>query len=290
MWRLLPAILCAAIVSACGGSDEGGGEPPPTVFGGDRPVTLQVPATYDPDQSYPLLLALHGWGGSSLLNQVYLGFSNAADDRDILVAAPDGLVDRDGKPFWNASDVCCDVYGTGVDDVAYLGGLVDDIRAAYAVDEGRIFVIGHSNGGFMAYRLACERADLFAGIMSLAGAAAFVDPSTCVPSQPVSVLQVHGTADDTVPYDGGQNFPGAVASVERFATYDACSGSLEGAGTLDIEKRLDGEETTTSAVAACPERVAAELWTIEGGVHSPVLDNPRFADLVWTWLSDHARP
>jgi polyhydroxybutyrate depolymerase len=290
MSRLPPAILCAAILSACGGSDEGGGEAPPTVFGGDRPVTLQVPATYDPEQSYPLLLALHGWGGSSLLNQVYLGFASSADDRDILVAAPDGLVDRDGKPFWNASDVCCDVYGTGVDDVGYLGGLVDDIRDAYAVDEGRIFVIGHSNGGFMAYRLACERADLFAGIMSLAGAAAFVDPSTCVPSQPVSVLQVHGTADDTVPYDGGQNFPGAVASVERFATYDACSGSLESSGTLDIEKRLDGEETTTSSVASCPGGVATDLWTIDGGVHSPVLDNPRFADLVWTWLSDHARP
>jgi polyhydroxybutyrate depolymerase len=283
------AVLCAALLAACAGDEQGANEPLPTVFGGDRPTTLQVPSSYDAERSYPLLLVLHGWGGTSLLNQVYLGFTGAADSRDILVVAPDGLVDRDGKPYWNASDVCCDVYGTGVDDVGYLTGLVEDISAAYSVDPDRIYVIGHSNGGFMAYRLACERADLFAAIASLAGAAAFADPATCAPSTPVSVLQIHGTADETVPYEGGASFPGAVASVERYAAYDTCAGSLTPSGTLDIEKRLEGAETTTST-ASCPAGLATDLWTIEGGVHSPVLDNPLFADLVWTWLSAHPRP
>jgi polyhydroxybutyrate depolymerase len=282
------ALLFALLVAACG-SDEAS-DPPPTVFGGDRPVTLQVPATYDADRSYPLLVLLHGFGGTSLLNQVYLGFANAADARDILVVAPDGTVDRDGKPFWNASDGCCDIYGTGVDDVAYLSSLVEDIRAAYNVDSQRVYAVGHSNGGYMSYRLACERADLFTAITSLAGVAAFGDPSVCVPSEPVSVLQVHGDADETVPYGGGQGFPGAVASVERWATYDGCGGTLTEAGTLDIEKRLDGDETTTSTVTSCPSPVATELWTIRGGAHSPVLDNPTFSDLVWTFLDDHARP
>ncbi len=281
-------LLCAALLAACA-SDDPASDPPPTVFGGDRPTTLQVPASYDADRSYPLLLVLHGWGGSSLLNQVYLGFTNAADTRDILVVAPDGTVDRDGKPFWNASDSCCDFYGTEVDDVAYLTGLVDDIRAAYSVDPARIYVIGHSNGGYMAYRLACERADIFAAITSLAGAAAFQDPATCVPSAGVSVLQIHGDADETVPYGGG-NFPGAVASVERWATYDDCTGSLTPTGELDIEKRLDGAETTTASVTSCPDGLATDLWTIQGGAHSPVLELPRFADLVWTFLSTHPRP
>ncbi len=287
--RFASLALCAALLAACGGGEDGAAEPLPTVFGGDRPTSLQVPSTYDAGRSYPLLLALHGWGGTSLLNQIYLGFASAADARDILIAAPDGLVDRDGKPYWNASDVCCDIYETGVDDVAYLTGLVEDIQAAYSVDPARIHVVGHSNGGFMAYRLACERADLFAGIVSLAGAAAFADPATCAPAMPVSVLQIHGTADETVPYDGNANFPGAVASVERYATYDACTGSLAPSGTLDIEKRLEGAETTTST-ASCPPGLATDLWTIDGGAHSPILDNPRFADLVWTWLSAHPRP
>ncbi len=282
------ALLFALLAGACG-SDEAS-DPPPTVFGGDRPVTLQVPTTYDADRSYPLLVLLHGWGGTSLLNQVYLGFTDAADTRDILVVAPDGTVDRDGKPFWNASDGCCDIYGTGVDDVAYLSTLVEDIRAAYNVDGRRIYAVGHSNGGYMSYRLACERADLFAAITSLAGVAAFADPSACVPTEPVSVLQVHGDADETVPYGGGQGFPGAVASVERWAEYDGCAGTLTEAGTLDIEKRLDGAETTTATVASCPSPVATELWTVHGGAHSPVLENPTFSDLVWTFLLDHARP
>lgn len=282
------ALLCAAILTACGG--EGDSRPPPTGFGGDRPVTLQVPASFDPDRSYPLLLVLHGWGGTSLLNQVYLGFTNAADTRDILVAAPDGTIDRDGKPFWNASDVCCDVYDTGVDDVGYLMTFVDDIRAAYPVDDQRIYVIGHSNGGFMAHRLACERADVFAAIMSLAGAAAFPDPASCVPSVPVSVLQVHGDADETVAYGGGESFPGAVASVERWASYDSCAGVLTSAGDLDLEKRLDGAETMTASVTSCPAGFATDLWTIRGGAHNPVLDIPPFADLVWTWLDAHPKP
>ena len=281
--------MSALLICACGG-DSSDQEPPPTVFGGDRPTTLQVPASYDPDRSYPLLLLLHGWGGTSLLNQVYLGYTNAADTRDILIAAPDGMVDQDGKPFWNASDVCCDVYQTGVDDVAYLGGLVEDIQAAYSVDPARTYVLGHSNGGFMAYRLACERADLFAAIGSLAGAASFADPDACVPSAAVSVLQIHGTADETVAYGGNASFPGAVASVERFASYDACRGTLTAAGTLDIDKRLPGAETETSSVSSCPSGIAADLWTIDGGAHSPVLDNPTFADLVWDFLSSHPRP
>lgn len=284
---LARASVCAFLVAACA-SDEPAD--PPTVFGGDRPTTLQVPSSYDPDGSYPLLLLLHGWGGTSLLNQVYLGFTGAADARDLLVVAPDGKVDRDGKPFWNASDHCCDVYGTGVDDVGYLVGLVDEIRAAYPVDPARIYAVGHSNGGYMAYRLACERADTFAAIASLAGVAAFQDPSACVPSEPVSILQIHGTADDTVPYGGGASFPGAVESVERWATYDDCGGSLIAGGALDLDKRLDGAETETSSTASCPAGLATDLWTIEGGAHSPVLDNPTFADQVWGFLVSHPKP
>ena len=63
------ALVAWLLLPGCG---EGASDPPPTVFGGDRLVTLQVPATYDSDRSYPLLLVLHGWGGTSLLNQVCL--------------------------------------------------------------------------------------------------------------------------------------------------------------------------------------------------------------------------
>jgi polyhydroxybutyrate depolymerase len=285
---VLRIAACAALV-ACGGSAA----EPPRVFGGDRPVTLQVPEGEGGPGPLPLLLILHGYGATGLLQQAYLGFVGAADDRGILVAAPEGTVDADGKPFWNASDACCDFYGSGVDDVAYLGGLIDDIRAAYDVDPDRVYVIGHSNGGFMSYRLACERSDAIAAIMSLAGAAAFQDPDTCRPEEPVSVLSIHGDADTDVLYDGSTaepgGYPGAVASIERWADDDGCAGGLEATGELDLDQRLDGAETERSAAAGCPDGIGAELWTLRGGTHVPSFAQPLTADEVWAWLEAHPK-
>jgi polyhydroxybutyrate depolymerase len=265
----------------------------PVVFGGDRPVTLQVPGDYDPTRAYPLLVILHGYTGIGAEQQAYFGFDGAADARDILVLAPDGTINGAGENFWNASDACCDLDASGVDDVAYLGGLIDDVAAAYNVDAARTFVIGHSNGGFMSFRLACERADVVAGIMSLAGAAAFADPEVCVPSEPVNILALHGNADVLVPYLGGfflASFPGAAASIERWAGYNGCTGDLAAGADLDLDSVLLGSETATSATSGCPTGGAAELWTIRGGAHIPQVAQPGFADTVWSWLEAHPRP
>src|SRR5207302_1025248 len=86
------------------------------------------------------------------------------------------------------------------------GDLAAEIGARYKVDQKRIYIAGHSNGAFMAYRMACDRAALVAGIMSLAGET-WLDKSKCAPGAPVAVLQVQGTADDVIAYDGGSHIP-----------------------------------------------------------------------------------
>lgn len=275
-----------------GGAADGGGLP--QVFGGDRPVNIQIPRTYDPAEAYPLLVILHGYSANGLIQQAYLGFTGAADPRNTLIIAPDGTTDSSGNQFWNADDACCDIDHSGVDDVGYLSGLIEDIRAAYNVDPQRIYVIGHSNGGFMAYRMACERPDLVASAMVLAGAAAFVDPTTCVPSSPVSILHIHGDADAEVNYEGDSGldapYPGAVASVQRWAGYDGCADTFTAGAPLDLDSKLDGDETTTQSADGCPAGVAVELWTIHGGPHIPAFRQDQISDLVWTWLEDHPRP
>src|SRR5205823_14788929 len=130
-----------------------------------------------------------------------------AEQKGFLYCFPDGTIDKDGNRFWNATDACCDFYGQNPDDSGYLRGLIEEIGARYALDRKRVFLIGHSNGGVMSYRMACDHADLIAAIISLSGET-FLHPDRCTPSQPVNVLEIHATADTTAPYIGDFNsFP-----------------------------------------------------------------------------------
>lgn len=83
--------------------------------------------------------------------------------------------------FWNASDACCDFYHTGTDASGYLHQLLETVKSRYPVDPDRVYLIGHSNGAFIAYRMACEHAADVTAIVSLAGAAPD-DPSWGTPA------------------------------------------------------------------------------------------------------------
>ena len=270
--------LCVALVlaAACGNS-----VPPPRTFGGDRPVTLEVPATLTPGMRYPLVLVLHGYGATGKLQEAYFGLNHLAAQSQAFVLAPDGLTDSTGHQFWNADPACCDFDHTNPDDVGYLGGLIDAVSAAWPVDPSQIYVIGHSNGGYMAYRLACDRADVVTDIVVLAGAAAS-DPSTCTPSQPVDVLHLHGTADTEVPYSN------AMPSVQQWATHDGCGATLADAGpALNLDSTSPDTETSRQA-AMCPAGTALELWTMQGIGHIPAFTD-QFEPTIWTWLTSHRR-
>src|SRR5438552_1413322 len=166
---------------------------PDMLVGGDRPVTVHVPASYEPGKPAPLLILLHAYGSTGSGHDRYFPVGAAAAERGFLYAYPDGTTDTSGNRFWSSKDACCDFDRTGVNDVAYLDSLITAIQAVLAVDPKRIDLIGHSSGGFMTYRMACTHADRIAAIASLAGAT-FANPADCGPSGPVAVLQIHGTA------------------------------------------------------------------------------------------------
>lgn len=269
-------IMSIAALVACGGTDEPNG-PRPTTFGGDRPVTLQAPDPLEEGKLYPLVLLLHGYGANAFVQQSYFGMKTLAADGDALVLAPDGTVDSGGKQFWNADDFCCDFDNKNPDDVAYLGGMIDDVMAAWPVDPQRVLVIGHSNGGWMSYRMACERADVITDIVALAGNT--VAPA-CAATQPVHILHIHGTADGTVPY--------TEANVDEWATKEPCTGPRTPGADLDLDTALAGAETKTSSTAGCPADGAVDLWKIEGAGHVPNL-SAEFEPRVWQWFLDHPR-
>ena len=295
MSRAVAAGLLALAVAGCsdgsngaGAGGGGGAAPLPTIFGGDRPTELFVPGSYDAAVPTPLLILLHGHGASGALQDLFFGLRALTDARGVLYLHPDGTLSEDGRRFWNATDACCDFYGTGVDDSSYLRGLIDEVSASYNVDPKRIYFAGHSNGGFMSYRMACDHADVVAAIAGLAGAT-WMDWADCNASEPVHVLHIHGSADDTVLYDGDAGYPGAVESVAQWASHDGCSAGPSTGEPLDLEADQVGAETVVSRYEGCAVGGSAELWTMQGAGHIPSLSDA-FAPSMLDFLLERSKP
>jgi polyhydroxybutyrate depolymerase len=278
--------------SGGGGSDAGASDGGPV--GGDRPVKIHVPPGYSKSTPAPLVVMLHGYSATGDLEELYLGVTAQSDQRGFIYAHPDGTVDKMGQHFWNASDACCNFNGSTVDDSGYLSAVIADIEARFTIDPKRIWLIGHSNGGFMSYRMACEHADQIAAIVSLAGAMPS-DPSGCKPSSPVSILEIHGTADAVIAYDGsainGHAYPSAPTTVSDWVTIDGCAATPDtSAMPMDLDSVLLGAETTVTRYAAgCKPGGHAELWTIAGGAHLPTL-SATFTSAMVDFLYAHPRP
>ncbi len=266
---------------------DAGGAPPSMIGPADRRAQLVVPNAYDGVTPLPAIVLLHGYGASGELQDLYFGLSRAARTAGFYVIIPDGTLDSTGKRFWNATDYCCDFGHTNVDDVAYLTSLVDELESLAPVSQ--LYFVGHSNGGFMSYRMACELADRVSAIVSLAGSD-YWDASACVPDRAVSVLQIHGDADAVVPDSGTTNvFPGAEDVVARWAMRAGCDTSASETGDpIDLETNLAGAETAVTRYASGCSGAQAELWTIHGGSHIPAL-TPDFTPDVLAWLGAHAR-
>lgn len=284
-WRR--ALVAALVVSAA--SSAGVRAAWTSVDAGRGAVWVRYPAGQSPAQPAPLVVLLHGYGASGIGEELYLQLGSWMEAAGFIYTLPDGTANLLGERFWNATDACCDFAGSGVDDSAYLMDLVDAVDSALGVDRHRLFFVGHSNGGFMAYRMACDHADRIAAAVSLAGAT-FEDPLDCAPARPVRVLQIHGTADEATLYDGGTyapgfpSYPGALATAATWAAYDGCLNVAATAAPFDADGSVAGNETTPLRYDLACHGGGAELWTIDGGDHLPALTDT-FRARLRDWLT-----
>lgn len=175
-----------------------------------REVLLHLPPAYDGEERLPLLIVLHGGGGSAQQVRRSTGMDADADEYGFIVAYPNGS-GRLGSALltWNAGHCCGYAMESAVDDVGLLRVLIGSLVAHYAVDPARVYIAGMSNGGMMAQRAGAELADLVAGIAPVAASvggqasaeAALFTP--LAPDSPVAVIAFNGMADQHVLYEGG---------------------------------------------------------------------------------------
>ena len=285
---VLATVLVLVVSGACGAKDETKpGElaaVAPTEFGGERPVTLRLPDAFDPSVSHPLLVMVHGFQSSGLVEETYLKLSATASERGYLYLTPDGTFNEDGARYWN--DWPGGHGGSTVDDVGYLAKLIADVRAAYNVDPKRIGIIGHSNGGAMTHRLACELSGELAAVAVFAGYMPVDVASICKPTSPLHVLQLHGDMDPAVPYEASESSLGARGCVAYWAKHDGCTGTEE-RPPLDLVANLAGAETTVLEHNGCTA-ASADLWTMVGAGHVPGF-SPNFAKNLFDYFDAHTK-
>jgi polyhydroxybutyrate depolymerase len=254
------------------------------IVGGERPVTVNLPDRLA--NPAPLLILLHSASTTGAHQENYMKLGPVAKANVIIYISPDGTKNPEGKRFWNASKSCCNKFNESVDDVAYINSLIDEIDKKTPVDPKRIYLIGHSNGAFMAYTFACQTKKI-AAIVAIAGA---MDSNPqCNQSQPVSLLDIHGTLDKTIKINGGLMnsfaYTSAATTVNKFATLNKCSNPAK--AKKDFEPTIKGAETTILTYS-CETHTHLQFWTIVGGSHSPKLPND-FAQQVVAFLMLQSR-
>jgi polyhydroxybutyrate depolymerase len=252
--------------------------------GGDRPTSVDLPHGYSADNPAPLLLDLHGFMGDGLSQQRFSRLSNIARENGFVYAAPDGLRNSNGDQYWNASKACCNFDRTDVDDAAYLKSLIDEISKKVAIDPKRIYIFGHSNGAFMSYKFACTYPDTVAAIVGVAGAMDLVG-NDCAISSPVSVLEIHGTADAVIGFTGGGiagiSYTSVAQTLEIWRKLDKCVGAPMAMEDIDIDESIDGAETKVFE-STCTNSTVSH-WQIVDGAHGPAFSGV-FPKAIIEWL------
>ena len=212
------------------------------------------------------MLVLHG-GANSVEDTVKITrFDREAAAGDFIVAYPEGT-----RREWNAGTCCGSAPSRNPDDVGYLTRVLDQVEADYSIDKTRVFVAGVSNGAMMAYRFACERAGRVTAVGSVAGAGV-VDG--CQPSRPVSVLEIHGTEDQLIPYEGGkpsaveaQNAPPYTSTpvmVRRWAEIDRCPSPSPAKVTGPVKTETWTGCANGSAVSLVSGQGGGHIWFADG--------------------------
>ena len=243
-----------------------------------REYIVYVPSTYDGNSSLPVVLNFHGFGGLASDHMADADMRPQAESDTFLLVYPQGAC-LDGFSHWNASLPGGD-NKSDVDDLGFIGAMIDQLTSDYNIDEERIYACGYSNGGMMSYALACYQSERIAAIGSISGS--MIDQSSsCVPSHPMPVIKLHGTSDDVLPYNGGSDYTSAQSTIDYWVNFNNANttADLETDGNIEHYVYANGDSS-----------VSVEHYKYIGGGHvwfNTTYQGSNASQLVWDFFSQY---
>lgn len=233
-----------------------------------RTYTLHVPGSVarNPNTPVPLVIALHGGMGSGAQLATTSRLDAEADRHGFIVAYPDGLLLPTARGLqvrtWNGGGCCAPAMTSGVDDVGYIASVIDGIQNSTAVDRRRVVVGGHSNGGILAWRFACERADKLSAAVIVEGS---LERPSCAPSRGVNLVQIHGDKDTFLPLLGGT---GTGLSGTKFTSASSSQAMWTKSQRCATLQRSTAGYLTTTVWPRCAGSTTTKQVVISGGTHA----------------------
>lgn len=180
-----------------------------------REYILYIPASYDGTSAVPLMFNFHGYQMSAATQMAYADMRGEADAAGFILVYPQGTrLNGGGATHWNVGSWTA---GSTADDLGFTEAMIDAIASSYAIDQERVYSTGYSNGGYFSFELACKLSDRIAAIGSVAGTMSTETLDACAPVHPMPILQIHGTSDFTVWYNGA--FPIRSTPIEAVLDY-----------------------------------------------------------------------
>lgn len=239
----------------------------------------------------PLVVVLHGGGGNG--GTMLARWAGQARAAGLIIAAPDGIGRRSDMGTWNAGGCCGEATTQDVDDVGFVGAVIDDVQKHVPVDRRRVYVVGFSNGGMLAHRVAATLGPHVAAAAIVSGAIFGDEPR---PVSAVPLLIIHGEKDDVVPFDGGTSGKGFVARAQNrpfLPVRDAVAfwRKANGCDASPVLRQAAGQVIENAT--GCRSGADVDFHDLPQGRHEwPVAEAANGIDatsVIWTFLKAHQR-
>ena len=240
----------------------------------NREYVLYIPNSYDGTSSVPLMLNFHGFGGSASDYMQEADMRSLAEADTFILVYPQGSC-LDGSSHWNPCPIGGDNKSTA-DDVGFVESMISEISSNYSLDMERIYAVGYSNGGMMAYGLANYKSDLIAAVASVSGTMLDCIGPT---SHPMPVVHLHGTSDGVVSYNGSTDWNSVQNTLDHWVNFNNTDLTPTVTSDNNIERYVYDQGDSS---------VSVEHYKFIGGEHvwfSSTFQDQNTSELVWNFVS-----